>query len=232
MIALLYHHISESVEDKIHYVTPSQFEAQMAYLFKHKYKIISENNLVEFVRERIPLPLNSILLTFDDGYEDNYSEALPVLEEFGFKAMIFISPNLVNKQGYLTYKQIKKTIKRNFFYGAHTLTHAHLLNLSEKEIKKEILNSKIILEEKLYCEVNFFAYPYGAYSERIRRLVAESGYLGAFSLHRGINTSKTDRFGLRRMMIKGSDSMSQFIYKITILPLMIESTKFFTRKNE
>lgn len=230
MIALLYHHISESVEDKIHHVTPSQFEAQMAYLFKHKYKIISESELVGFVKRKIVLPLNSILLTFDDGYDDNYVNALPVLEEFGFKAMIFISPNLVNKQGYLTYEMIKETNKKCFFYGTHTLTHAHLLNSSKDEVEKEIIDSKTILEEKINCKINFFAYPYGTYNQGVSRLVAESGYLGAFSLHRGINTFRTDPFCLKRIVIGGSDNMRGFVYKITVLPLMIESVKFLTKR--
>jgi len=230
MIALLYHHIGSSLKDNIHYVAPEDFGIQMAYLFHHKYKIISENELIEFVKKRTPLPLRSVLLTFDDGYEDNYSQVLPVLEKFGFKAMIFISPNLINKKGYLTYKMIKETNKKCFFYGTHTFTHAHLPNLSRNEAKREILESKTILEEKLNSKINFFAYPYGAYNQMIRELVKENGYLGALTMHRGINTFRVDPFSLKRMMIKGSDNRHRFVYKLTILPLIIEFAKFFTKR--
>jgi peptidoglycan/xylan/chitin deacetylase (PgdA/CDA1 family) len=110
------------------------------------------------------LPSKPIVITFDDGYEDNFLTALPIMEKYNMKATVFIVPNLVNNPGYLSWQQITAMQDRQMEIGSHTMNHLGLSELNPDEQRREAIDSKAIIEQHIGRSVKFFAYPYGEFN--------------------------------------------------------------------
>ena len=115
------HHLSGIV------VSPHNFRKQLKFFKKHKYNVISLDMLVAALKEKKRLPKKSVVITFDDGYEDNYTNAFPILKEFGFPATIFVITDLISTEDeYLTWDQLREMEKHGITIGSHTLDHIYL----------------------------------------------------------------------------------------------------------
>lgn len=193
-------------------ISPNLFAKQMAELYQNNFRTISLSELVEYIKKN-EIPKKTFVLTFDDGYK-NILQILVVLEKYNFKATIFLVVNFIGKknlwdknigleqESLLEWKDIKELVKRGFSFGSHTLTHPYLTKISFDEMKKEIILSKKILEEKLNTSINFFCYPYGDFNDKIKEIVRKAGYLGACSIEYGVNNLSTDLFSLKRIMAR------------------------------
>jgi peptidoglycan/xylan/chitin deacetylase (PgdA/CDA1 family) len=160
-----------------------------------------------FVRE-IPLLLDGtlvpaskrIVLTFDDGYEDFYTEVFPLLQKYQVKATLFVINDFLGKPGYLTGEQVKEIAASGLVeIGAHTMHHQNLTYLSLKDAEAEIEQSKEGLEALLATPVQSFAYPYGRYSRRIVPLVRDAGFTAAVGTDFGYWQSPENLFTLKRI---------------------------------
>ncbi|MFZ3062226.1 MAG: polysaccharide deacetylase family protein [Actinomycetota bacterium] len=201
------------------------FDLQMRYLKWRGYQTVSLNDVVEYVEKGKRLPRRSMVITFDDGYEDNYFYAEPVLRKYGFKATIFVVVNGVGGTNFwdegsraprlrmLSWQEIKRLQKRGVDIESHTLNHRHTIMtlMTEEELRREILGSRVILEEKLGRPVRFLSYPYGEMNPRLERIVKESGYRGAVSVQDGGNGKNVDVYDLKRIRIQGRDGFSGFL---------------------
>lgn len=207
-------------------VTPKSFEKQLIWLKKNGFKSY-------FVSEISPnLPEKSVIITFDDGYKDNFTNAFFLLKKYGFKATIFIvcnrfdknwasdkdlnrsSPEL-NAQEMLSDDEVKYMIESGLIeIGSHTLNHANLpsLNLEEKEI--EIKNSKALIEGKFNIICKSFAYPFGFYDKNDTFLVEKVGYKFATTTTPDVLRSNYSNFEIPRIMISGRGNLLHFILKI------------------
>jgi peptidoglycan/xylan/chitin deacetylase (PgdA/CDA1 family) len=195
-----YHEVGPNVRaDNFLNVTVENFEAQMSFLKQHKYNVISLDELVSAIIKRKPLAHNSVVLTFDDGYANNYQYAFPILKKYGFPATIFIAVRLVGKKNYLTWKQIKEMEKSGIVFGSQTLNHAYLPDLSPGRQKKEIYASKKIIERHLGHGINHFCYPRGGFSNEIKELVKRAGYASACTTNRGYHRFNRDVYELKRI---------------------------------
>ena len=220
---LMYHKVSPGKKEKYR-ISPEKFASQMEYLSKKGYQAISPDDLLEFVKERKVFPEKPVLLTFDDGYKDNFTYAYSILKKYNFKATIFLVTQYIGKknewgnedEGILSWEEIGKMKKEGFFFGSHTHTHPNLLELSRDKVLSEIRNSKRILEERLEEPIRFFAYPYGKFNSQIEETIKESGYLGAFSTLPGKNGRNEDPFLLRRILIRGYDTKLHFILNLKL----------------
>lgn len=181
---LVYHSIGPQPtlpESKMqaHYrITPEMFERQMQYLQDHNYKPITFSALTDYLSKGIPIPENAIVLTFDDGWKNQYTYAVPILEKHGFTATFFIMTKVIGG-GYMTWDEIKDVHTRGFEIASHTETHAKLTEIDDEKLFKEIEGSKRTLEEKLGTVITTLAYPYYQQDERIREMVKNAGYVGA-----------------------------------------------------
>lgn len=198
---LMYHSISpnNSSHSKL-IVNPFQFERQMNFLKKKNYRVIST--------EELPWNLfkknKTVILTFDDGYEDNYTYAFPILKKYKFPATIFIVTDWIGKPGYLKWHQIKEMEKQGIRFGNHTKSHAHLLSLSEKDAKKEIEEPQHILKSKLKHPSSIFCYPFGAYSSSIQTWLKQNGYKAALATSSDGFSPLDDPYAFRRIRISNS----------------------------
>jgi len=195
---LAYHQVSEA--DDIYSVTGVQFEEQMAYLQEQGYTAISLEQLFDFYDGNVTLPDKPIIITFDDGYEDNFLAALPIMEKYNMRSTIFIATGLVGTPEYLSWQQIAEMQAGHTEIGSHTVTHVSLDGISPDQQRREIVDSKAMLEKHVGA-VKFFAYPYGQFTPMTQEILGEAGYLGACSGIAGRNSKDTPVYALKRINV-------------------------------
>ena len=233
---LMYHMVRETDDpkEKRYCCHPKTFKRQMSYLKKAGYQVIGLEQLVHYIiltsqtsqQIRLTKSHKSVVITFDDGFADNYDNAFLVLKKYGFPATIFVVSQLVGKtnewmhnNGYpqrklLDWEELKKISENGITIGSHTTTHASLIDIETESARQDISNSKSELEDALGRSVNFFAYPYGLFNEQVEKLVVEAGYLGACSTRSGFNSEHANPFTLRRIEVYGTDTLWNFIWKL------------------
>jgi peptidoglycan/xylan/chitin deacetylase (PgdA/CDA1 family) len=210
---LMYHYIREvsEAEDPLGFrlsVRPDRFAEQMAWLNQNGYTTLTMGELATCLRAEENCPRRPVALTFDDGYADVASEALPILKRYGFTATFYIVTGFVDQPGYLTRKQVRELHAAGMEIGSHTLSHAGLTGLSIAEARREIYWSKLILEEWLGSEVVSFSYPAGNYNAELAAIVQEVGYSNA------VITLAADRpralYELPRRRVMGGETIAGF----------------------
>lgn len=206
---LAYHHIDDIPTYQalnLNIVSPASFEKQMRYLHDSHYTVIQLDSLVNMIKEGKKPPRKSVVITFDDGYENVYTHAYPILKKYEFPATIFVLADFIGAQGYLTLEQMKEMYQHGIFMGAHSRTHAYLPDLTYEGQEEEIVGSKRIIEQKLRGSVNYFAYPSGGFNNQIKKIVKEAGFLGACTTNRGFYRYNQDVYELKRIRIKDTDT--------------------------
>ena len=190
------------------------FTRQMEFLKTHHYNVISLEAVGQMIREKKRFPAKSVAITFDDGYQDNYVYAYPVLMKLGLPATIFIIYNEVARPlgDRLSWDEIKEMQASGLItIGSHTLDHPILVEIkSEAELKRQIFDSKKKLEEKLGVAVNAFCYPSGRFNAQVREMVIQAGYRLAVATALGKSFSNQDVYLIKRVRVSGSDNLFDF----------------------
>ncbi|MDO8570300.1 MAG: polysaccharide deacetylase family protein [Candidatus Daviesbacteria bacterium] len=214
---LMYHYIGNNpnpTDKQRDYlsVTPDKFEEQMKYLKENGYNTISLDTLYPAIRGQITLPAKSIILTFDDGYMDFYTNAYPILLKYGLHATVFIPTNLMNQGYYLSWNQIREMSGSGLInFGAHGVNHYHLTSVSPQTAESEIIQSKKILQDNLGIPINFIAYPFGAVNENIIKITKNAGYMGALGTWANKTQSEGTIFNMPRLKVGGGADLQTFI---------------------
>lgn len=205
------------------WVSPEKFRAQIKYLMAKGYSTLLFSDLKKLHASGPPLPGKTVLITFDDGYENNYLHAWPILKELGAKANIFVVFNTMGKVNLwhdpasepwvnmATLEQLKEMQSSGVMeYGSHTMSHPHLSALPPGDAAWEIAESKRQLEAAFGREMCAFAYPYGdgAYAPAIREKALEAGYTFDFSFRQGKTGWPWSRkeSAIDRLFIRGGDN--------------------------
>jgi peptidoglycan/xylan/chitin deacetylase (PgdA/CDA1 family) len=190
----LYHRIAQLPEqhDPLGLaVLPELFEQQMVYLQQAGYQCLSLGEAVRRWRDGLAQPSKSFVLTFDDGYQDLYTNAWPVLERYGFTATVFLVTGRAGHESdwkgqtgpsaapLLSWKEVRELSRLGLDFGSHTLSHPRLTSLDDEQAMCEILQSKAMIEDRSGVKIDLFSYPYSDFDNRIQRMVAESGYIAA-----------------------------------------------------
>lgn len=215
---LTYHHIDEKGKTSSLSVSPENFDRQMEFLSGHNYDVISLGEFIQLKEKKINFARNTVVITFDDGYEDNYISAYPILKKYNLAATIFIIANFIGREGYLNQQQIKEMLSSGLIIiGSHTLTEAFLPGRSRRELEREIGLSKAILESKFNKRVDFFCYPFGHFSPDIQEIVKKYGYKAACSTNRGRKQTwlNDDLLALKRIKVKDSSNFFVFWAKLS-----------------
>ncbi|PIW67968.1 MAG: polysaccharide deacetylase [Candidatus Omnitrophica bacterium CG12_big_fil_rev_8_21_14_0_65_42_8] len=213
---VMYHKIDGNSAVSRLSVSPESFKAQMVFLKRHRYNVVRLKDLSEMVREN-KLPSKTIAVTFDDGYEDNYVNAYPVLKGLGLPATIFIIPAMIGNDGYLTWDQVVEMSESGIItIGSHSLSHSWLPSLAVQELDREIIDSKRSIESHIGKDVDTFSYPLGAFNENAREKVIKAGYKIAVATNPGKKYPKHDLFAMKRLRISStSDNLFVFWFEIT-----------------
>jgi len=290
VIILTYHRVNNDTEPFS--VSLKNFEKQIEYL-AHKKRIISLEELITNIQKGIELPKGCVVITFDDGYKNNYTNAYPILKKYNMPFTIFLATDYISSDKLIWSDELRYKIKKsncksivlrtnnsqrynmrnekekintidNLFrflidcstekrkeilselndklkvevpkqvventmlswedvkemtvdgnipsFGAHTCSHCNLTSVSLEDARKEIAESKHIIEKEIGKEVKFFSYPYGRYNERIKQIVKENGFVGAVTINYGENGLESDLFALKRIGV--NDSLWMFKYNL------------------
>ncbi len=206
---LMYHYIRDlpRSRDKVGIgltVTPATFEIQLDYLQKKGYHTVSFSQLSD---SGAALPSKPIILTFDDGYEDAYTEAVPMLLKHKMTATFYIVTGFIGKKNYLTWEQLRAMTGSGMEIGAHTAHHLDLRKLTLAEQTREIANCIQLLQETLGIHIWSFAYPAGKYTATTMHLLEEAGVPFAVTTHKGIATELQDPLELPRVRMNNEVKM-------------------------
>jgi peptidoglycan/xylan/chitin deacetylase (PgdA/CDA1 family) len=219
----MYHHIVDppADADSIYRdlsVSPRAFEAQLRYLVGAGYQPITLSDLIYYLTLGTPLPEKPIILTFDDGYEDNYTNAYPLLKKYGFVGTFFIvtEPVDAGRDGYMSWAQIEIMSTEGMEIGAHSYTHPDLRGKSVDYIIWQAVGSKEAIEARLQQPVRFFSYPSGRYDEQVVSILHSANFWGAVTTEASTYHSSRQPFELRRIRVRGSDTLDSFALKLDL----------------
>lgn len=190
MIVLNYHHVHDEDENFFR-VTTKQFERQMQYILDCGYTFVTLDQFLE--RPDAPA---SVLVTFDDGYEDVYYNAAPILERLKIPALMFLIAGYIGKwndwdahaapsrRRHMNEAQVFDILRESWTIGSHSMNHPDLRQLDKTGLETEIALSKKALFEKFRAPIRAFAYP-GGHSNEYARLLTQQHYAEAFSVQQG-----------------------------------------------
>lgn len=222
---LLYHSIAAdaSAQFRKWVVAPHDFSTQMSYLHENGFTPVTVTRLARAMsNHRVPLPDRPVVISFDDGFDDFYSQAFPILDHYGFTATLYVITGYVGGssqwlqslgeagRGMLTWEQIAALDAAGVEIGAHSQTHPQLDTLEPGVARDQILGSKLVLEQQLGKRVASFAYPNGYYSPTVRNIVHQAGFLSACGVKHAMSSMQDDRFALARIIIASGTSLSGF----------------------
>jgi peptidoglycan/xylan/chitin deacetylase (PgdA/CDA1 family) len=183
----------------------------MHHLRDKDFNIIPLKDVVMCLRRKLPLPPRSIVITFDDGFKNFYDVAYPILNNLGFSATVFLVPGHCGKNNkwegqsekvpildLLGWEEIREMANNGIDFGAHTMNHADLPELSIERASEEVVNSKQMIEKNLGKNVQFFAYPYGSLNSEIKAVI-KNNFLAACSVRLDVVNINSDIFALPRV---------------------------------
>lgn len=204
-----------------------RFAAQMAWLKRWKYNVISLDEACRALRDKTPLPSHSVVLTFDDGYENFYEYAWPVLKKHQLPSTVYIVSSLVGKTAYwlgddghptpplMDADRLRQLNKEPLIsFGSHGVSHRRLADLSSGEATGEIQHSKAQLEALLDQPVDHLCYPYGSISPEVIATSRTAGYTTAVTCKRDKADSSNDLLALPRKAISLGDNLAGFWWKV------------------
>ena len=182
-------------------VPPEEFAAQLDYLAAEGYTTITPQDYARARKGKQELPEKPVILSFDDGYEDNYRVILPMLKERGMKAVFYVVTNDIGLPGYMTWDNLFDMERSGMEIGSHTANHIPLTTLPPEKQREELHLSKLMLEWKGLKTIYSFSYPTGAYDDGIVAMLAEEDYLTAVTGEAGLNNVETNPYLLHRVNI-------------------------------
>ena len=141
------------------------------------------------------------MITFDDGYEDNWSNAFPILEKHGLRATFFVVTGKTGKPDYMSWQQLQAMQAKGMEIGSHTVNHYSLNEINLKEFTRELLLSRIMLENNLFHPVEIFANPFGETTPQVVELLEKTGYRAACSSIFGSNFSGDNPYLVKRLTV-------------------------------
>lgn len=240
---LMYHNVVPDPDfRKITYsITPERFKAHMNFLKKRGYNSISFSEMHDFLSGDGELPQNPVLITFDDGKDNNYDYMLPIMKELGMKANLFLIGHVIEGEkrqgGYLGRAELQEMKESGLVeFGAHTYDlHKKTKNgyaiFEKKEnesqeayelrIKGDLESSKRIVESNFDFEVTAFAYPYGKYDDTVERIAKETGFGEIYTTDPGIySTDSGDRYRIKRINVDGLCSAARLAVEVKGLSII------------
>lgn len=206
---LAYHMVNDVRTDSDYCISTQEFDEQMKYLSEEGYTAISLREFFEARGGKRTLPDKPIIITFDDGYRDNLTEAQPILEKYNMKGTVFVATGLSGTEGYLSPAEIRELSDRGMEIGSHTVSHVPLTGIID--VHKELGISRAWLEMVTEKPCIVLAYPHGAYNDAIQKDLKAYGYWGAVTGDGGYNSFEVPRYELKRInMPRLTKGMEEF----------------------
>jgi peptidoglycan/xylan/chitin deacetylase (PgdA/CDA1 family) len=190
--------------------SPDDFRRQMDFLDQNGFHPVTLGDLRDYLDGARSLPARPVVLTFDDGYEDFYTTAFPVLKQHHFRAVAYIVSGFMGRGTNLSPDQIREIDAYGIEIGAHTVNHVDLTNSSAAGLKYEVKGSKDSLEAIVGHPVLDFCYPSGHFNDTVIQAVQAAGFASATTTQPGAVHSLADRYTWSRVRVFGSESLDVF----------------------
>jgi peptidoglycan/xylan/chitin deacetylase (PgdA/CDA1 family) len=211
---LMYHRVVEEAPAGSRHgiwVTAKAFEGHLKSLRRRGYTAMTFGDLGRYLDGQIALPDKPVILTFDDGYEDNHRVAYPLLQSYGMKAVIFMVAGGIGRTNswdedepqvlLMNDAQLRELADAGHEIGSHTMTHPHLARIPREEVERELRNSKSRIEHAINRNVGVLAYPYGGVDETVKAIAEECGYQFGVAVNSGPVHAGRDRMEIRRAQV-------------------------------
>jgi len=216
---LMYHNLKDlpvtaTESQRTWTVAPEDFEAQMDWLAQRGFHTITMAQLVAHLKQRQPLPAKPLIISFDDGWAEQYTVAFPVLKRHGFIGTFFVYTNPLDRKQYLTWVQLQEMSAAGMDIQAHTLSHPHLRALAPDAAMHEIAESKRILESQLGKRVIALSYPYGEYNDTVVGMVKRAGFESAVTLASGYRQRADELFTLHRIRVSFGETLEDLAKRL------------------
>lgn len=211
---LYYHSILVEPNNPVR-IPPEQFEEQMRYLSENGYHSITPDQLYNDLFNGGTLPERPVLITFDDGYVDNYTKAFPIMKKYNLVGTIFVVGNYINSSGFLTAAQLNEMQSAGWTIGGHTANHVDLSKESLSNVVDELQSSRRIIENYIGQPLKYFCYPFGGFSPNIIEKVKNDGYIMAFTTEKGWVESGANPYAFQRVYLYPNMGMKEFINRLT-----------------
>ncbi len=236
---LMYHRLANVPGDR-NALPPDTFKEQLDYLSHNGFTTITMQMLYDYYQHGKKLPAKPVLLTFDDGYEDNFSVALPLLIEKQMVATVFPISAWIGKENKWENFNKKPTMTMDWAklhqwksagmeIGSHTVNHPFLPQCSKKSLAIELEQSKFFLETELKCTIDFICYPYGSFNAETIKAVNASGYKAAFAIFDHVPLWQIDMFALPRIPIPARQSLAEFKLKVSSIHVIFIALRQWER---
>ena len=228
---LMYHQVGDFEPMPAHrstYCHYKRFEAQMGFLHRFRYRVLSMDEALACLNRERPVPPRAVVLTFDDGYENFYEYAWPVLERYEFPSMVYLLSGLLGqpsawfeKDGRATpplmgRERILLLRRLGVDFGSHGVSHAKLAEVAPDQVIQEVTASKQQLEALLDEEVRHFCYPFGSHDATALEAVERAGYHSAVTCQRAAATPAFDPLLLPRKAVSYGDNLAGFFWKLAM----------------
>lgn len=222
---LMYHQVGnfENITRlKANYCHVDSFRKQMHFLRRWGYHVISLTDAIRGLKGEIDLPNHSVVITFDDGYENFYDHAYPILKELELPSTVYAVAGMVGKPSdwlyeddiepapLMTLEQMLEVQMHGVDFGSHAIDHPRLSKLSQTEMNRQVVESKAMLEELLQKPVHHICYPYGDHDEAVIEASDKAGYLSGTTIVKGSAWQDHDALALPRKAISINDSLYRF----------------------
>lgn len=210
---LMYHHVGYDADPNAMdlTVTPEDFEIQVQYFKNKGYSTITLSEAYNALVNAGTLPKKPLVFTFDDGYKDVFTYAVPILEKYGYLGSFAISTELLGRPSYAVWEDVLSANKTGMEIISHSENHLDLTSpkYSEDDLRREIFGSKKKLEEKLGTSIDFFVYPYGTHNEKVYAILNEAGYKMAFTTAYGQYLGQNNLLTEPRVRVHGQDGLEK-----------------------
>ena len=210
-VPVLYYHSVDPSEANEVIISPNKLREELTFIKESGYTTLTMSELNNYILNNTPIPEKSIVITFDDGYADNYANAFPILKELDMKATIFVISNFTDNDGYyMTSQQLKEMSDYGIDIQSHTASHSHLNQLSYEEQLNELKTSKEKLESITGKSVISIAYPFGDYDDNSVKASKDAGYSLSFTTNRGLSDREDNPLILDRIYVSSTYTIDQF----------------------
>lgn len=220
---LMYHSVTDrpAAQTRALAVRPGDFADQLGHLKDGGFTPLTFADLAAALRYGgSALPERPVVITFDDGYADFHTEALPILDRYGFAATVFVTSGWLDDAGphaagrpldrMLTWGQTKEAAAHGVEVAGHSHSHPQLDQIGDDALREELSRNKALLEDQIGRPVTTMAYPYGYSSARVRRAVATAGYEAACAVNNALLASRHDRFAVPRLTVGRGTTLAKF----------------------
>lgn len=211
---LMYHYLSDPPPGADKYrrdlsVSPALFEQQLAYLKGQGYQSITLYDLLDHLAQGAPLPEKPVIITFDDGYRDNYANAFPLLQQYGFSATFFVLTDVTSQDApaYMTWDQLREMTAAGMDVECHARVHEDLTGNDDARLVWQVLGCREAIESELGQHPRFVAYPSGVFDDRVAAFFASDAYWGGVTTQQGSLHDSNALFQLKRLRVRNTTTV-------------------------